>query len=301
MDDIKPNQYDIRDPREEYVSPPFPRQEQDKPGIEAKMTPQPDDGSATYQGLGRMKGRKALITGGDSGLGRAAAIAYMREGARVVINYLPDEEEDARSLFALAEAEGGDITGIAGDLREEAFCERLVREAADRLGGLDAVVFNAGYQIAQDAIADITTEQFDRTLKTNCYALFWLSKAALPLMPPGGTIINVTSTQGFDPSPGLLDYASTKFFIRGFTQAFSQQAIERGVRVNAIAPGPFWTVLQPSHGQPMEKVENFGKGSAMGRPGQPAELASTFVFLATQESAYMIGETIGATGGNPIA
>ena len=301
MDDLKPNQYDIRDPREEYSEPPFPRQEQDKPGLESEMTPRPDDGARTYKGLGRMKGRKALITGGDSGLGRAAAIAYMREGASVVINYMAEEEADARSLFALAEAEGGDITGIPGDLREEAFCERLVREAAERMGGLDALVLNAGYQIAQESIADLTTEQFDRTLKTNCYALFWLSKAALPLMPPGAAIINVSSTQGYDPSPGLLDYAATKFFIRGFTQAFAQQAIEKGVRVNAIAPGPFWTVLQPSHGQPMEKVMNFGKGSAMGRPGQPAELASTFVFLATQESAYMIGETIGATGGNPIA
>ena len=198
MDDVKRNQYDIRDPREEYRGPPFPAQEQEKPGLESEMTPTPDHGEETYEGLGRMKGRKALITGGDSGLGRAAAIAYMREGARVVINYLPEEEADARSLFALAEAEGGDITGVAGDLREAAVCERLVGEAADRLGGLDAVVLNAGYQIAQDTIADITTEQFDRTLKTNCYALFWLSKAALPLMPPGGTIINVTSTQGFD-------------------------------------------------------------------------------------------------------
>lgn len=301
MDDMKRNQYDIRDPREEYVAPPFPSQEQDKPGLEADMSPTPDHGEESYEGLGRMKGRKALITGGDSGIGKAVAIAYMREGAEVVINYLPEEEEDARALFELAEKEGGKVSGIPGDLRDEAFCELLVGQAAERMGGLDALVLDAGYQIHQEIITDITTEQFDRTLKTNCYALFWLSRAALPLMPPGATIINVSSTQGYDPSAGLLDYASTKFFIRGFTQAFSKQAITRGIRVNAVAPGPFWTVLQPTHGQPPEKVENFGRGSEMGRPGQPAEIAPSFVFLATQESAYMIGETIGITGGNPIA
>ncbi|WP_017301830.1 SDR family oxidoreductase [Nodosilinea nodulosa] len=295
------NQYDIRDPRNAYPQPPFPRQPQEAPGLAAKMDPQPDHGEKSYQGLGRMKGRKALITGGDSGIGRAVAIAYMREGASVAINYLEEEQQDVQSLLDLAEREGGTIIPMPGNLMDEDFCTSLVKNAAEQMGGLDALVINAGKQVMQQSIQDITTEQFDQTLKTNCYAMFWLSKAALQLMPPGSTIINVTSVVGFKPPTALLDYASTKFFIRGFTEALAPQALEKGIRVNGVAPGPFWTPLQPSGGQSQDNLEQFGTSVPMGRPGQPAEIASTFVFLATQESGFTTGEIIGVTGGAPIS
>ena len=293
------DQYTMQDPRTQYPAPPFPRQPQNAPGTIAKMDPEPDHGEDSYRGLGRMAGRKALITGGDSGIGRAVAIAYVREGAAVAINYLPAEEADAQSLARLVEAEGGTLVRLPGDLTDEAFCSRLVAEAAEALGGLDVLVLNAGAQTTQPSIADITTEQFDRTFKTNVYAMFWLSKAALPLLPPGAAVINVTSIQGFDPSPALLDYASTKWAIIGFTKALAGQAIEQGVRVNAVAPGPFWTPLQPSGGQTPEKVQQFGAQVPLGRPGQPAEIAPVFVFLATQESGYITGEVFGVTGGDP--
>ena len=294
-----PDQFTMQDPRSQYPRPPFPKQPQSAPGLTARMDPVPDHGEATYRGSGRLAGRRALITGGDSGIGRAVALAYVREGAAVAINYLPAEETDARSLADLVEAEGGTLVRLPGDLTDEAFCTRLVADANDRLGGLDILVLNAGKQVTQPTIADITTEQFDQTFKTNVYALFWLSKAALPLLPPGAAVINVTSIQGFDPSPQLLDYATTKWAIIGFTKAFAGQAIERGVRVNAVAPGPFWTPLQPSGGQTQEKVQSFGASVPMGRPGQPAEIAPVFVFLASQESGYITGEVFGVTGGDP--
>ena len=294
-----PNQYAMQDPRSQYPRPPFPRQPQSAPGLAAKMDPVPDHGETSYTGFGRMAGRKALITGGDSGIGRAVAIAYVREGAAVAINYLPAEETDAQSLADLVEAEGGTLVRLPGDITDEAFCQQLVADAAEALGGLDVLVLNAGAQTTQKSIADITTEQFDRTYKTNVYAMFWLSKAALPLLPPGAAVINVASIQGFDPSPQLLDYASTKWAIIGFTKALAQQAIEQGVRVNAVAPGPFWTPLQPSGGQTQEKVQTFGGDTPYGRPGQPAEIAPVFVFLATQESGYITGEVFGVTGGDP--
>lgn len=293
------NQWEMRDPRDQYPRPPFPEQPQPAPGLARKMDPVPDHGEESYVGLGRLKGRRALITGGDSGIGRAAAIAYVREGASVVINYLPDEEPDASELIELLRGEGGTIHGIPGDLKDEAFCERLVAETAEQLGGLDIVVNNAGKQVSQPSILEISTEQFVDTFRTNVFAMFWICKAALPLLPPGASIINVSSVQGYKPSANLLDYASTKGAILNFTKALAEQAIERGVRVNAIAPGPFWTVLQPSGGQPQEKVAHFGEGHPMGRPGQPAEIASAFVFLASQEGGYMVGETIGIAGGNP--
>ena len=295
------NQYDILDPRSAYPQPPFPRQPQNAPGLAARMDPEPDHGEKSYQGFGRMKGRKALITGGDSGIGRAVAIAYMREGASVAINYLEEEQSDVQSLIDLAKSEGGTIIPMPGNLMEESFCVSLVKNAAEQLGGLDVVVINAGKQVMQQSIQDITTEQFDQTLKTNCYAMFWLSKAALPLMPPGASIINVTSVVGYNPIAALLDYSSTKFFIRGFTQALAKQALEQGIRVNAVAPGPFWTPLQSSGGQTQDNLEEFGSSFPMGRPGQPAEIASTFVFLATQESGFVTGEIIGVTGGSPIS
>lgn len=295
------NQYDMRDPRDQYPQPPFPRQPQQKPGLTEKMDPRPDHGEETYQGFGRLKGRKALITGGDSGLGRAAVIAYIREGASVVFNHLPEEQEDADSLIAFAEAEGGTIHAIPGDLRDPDLCAALIVKTAELLGGLDILVCNAGHQVRQPGIEDVSHEQFDETMKTNVYAMFWLCKAAMNIMPPGSAIINLTSNQGFSPAPYLLDYATTKFAIRGFTEALAQGALDKGIRVNAIAPGPFWTPLQPSGGQTQDKVEEFGKATPMGRPGQPAELAPTFVFLASQESSYISGEIFGATGGKPIS
>ena len=293
------NQYAMRDPRSQYPAPPFPKQPQPAPGLAARMTPEPDDGETSYQGFGRMVGRRALVTGGDSGIGRAVALAYAREGAAVAINYLPAEEEDAASLAALVEAEGGTLVRLPGDLTDEAFCTRLIADAHEALGGLDVLVVNAGKQVSTASIAEITTEQFDRTFRTNVYAMFWLTKAALPLLPPGAAIINVASIQGFEPSPHLLDYATTKWAIIGFTKGLAKQAIGQGVRVNAVAPGPFWTPLQPSGGQTQEVVRQFGGDVPMGRPGQPAEIAPVFVFLATQESGYVTGEVYGVTGGDP--
>ena len=295
-----PNQYALQNPLTQYPRPPFPRQPQEAPGSIADMDPRPDHGEESYRGFGRMEGRKALITGGDSGIGRATAIAYAREGAAVAINYLSEEQApDVQSLVDLIEGEGGTIVTLPGDLTDESFCKRLVRDANEALGGLDVVVINAGKQTYQESILDITTEQFDETYKTNVYAMFWLSRAAVPLLPAGGSIINVTSIQGYKPSPGLLDYASTKWAIIGFTKSLAKQLAEKGIRVNAVAPGPFWTPLQPSGGQPQDKIEEFGSEVPYGRPGQPAEIAPTFVFLATQEAGYITGEVVGVTGGNP--
>ena len=294
-----PNQYTMQDPRTQYPQPPFPRQPQEAPGTIAAMEPRPDHGEASYRGFGRMAGRKALITGGDSGIGRAAAIAYAREGAAVAINYLESESEDAQSLVDLIEGEGGTIVCLPGDLTDEAFCTQLVADAAEALGGLDVLVNNAGKQVAQESILDVTTEQFDQTFRTNVYATFWLSKAAVPLLPAGGSILNVTSIQGYKPSANLLDYASTKYALIGFTKALAKQLAGRGIRVNAVAPGPFWTPLQPSGGQPQDSIETFGESVPLGRPGQPAEIAPVFVFLATQEAGYITGEVFGVTGGNP--
>ena len=294
-----PNQYTIQNPLTQYPRPPFPRQPQDAPGITEKMDPRPDHGEESYRGLGRMEGRKALITGGDSGIGRATAIAYAREGAAVAINYLESESPDAQSLQTLIEDEGGTIVLLPGDLTDEAFCTGLISDARDALGGLDVLVINAGKQVYQESILDITTEQFDQTYKTNVYAMFWLAKAAVPHLEPGASIITTTSIQGYKPSEGLLDYASTKYAIIGFTKALAKQLADKGVRVNGVAPGPFWTPLQPSGGQPQDKVEEFGSQVPLGRPGQPAEIASTYVFLATQESGYITGEVFGVTGGDP--
>ncbi len=294
-----PNQYAMQNPLTQYPKPPFPRQPQEAPGSIEEMDPRPDHGEESYRGFGRMKGRKALITGGDSGIGRAAAIAYAREGAAVAINYLESEEQDAQSLADLIEGEGGTLVKLPGDLTDEAFCKQLVEDAVEALGGLDVLVINAGKQTSQESIADLTTEQFDQTFKTNVYAMFWLSKAALPHLPAGASIINTTSIQGYKPSENLLDYASTKYAIIGFTKGLAKQVIEKGIRVNAVAPGPFWTPLQPSGGQPQDKVEEFGLASPYGRPGQPAEIAPVYVFLATQEAGYVTGEVFGITGGDP--
>lgn len=294
------NQYSMQNPLTQYPQPEFPDQPQSAPGTVHKLHPAADHGETSYKGFGRLAGRKALITGADSGIGRAAAIAYAREGADIVLNYLPEEESDAREVVQLIEAEGRKAICLPGDLKDERFCQSLVSQAVERLGGLDILVNVAGKQQAVEAIADITTEQFDATFKSNVYALFWLCKAALPHLPAGATIINTASIQSYSPSQNLLDYASTKAAIVAFTKALAKQVIAQGVRVNAVAPGPIWTPLQPSGGQPRDKIPTFGSQTPMGRPGQPAECAPLYVFLATQESSYITGETFGVTGGNPL-
>jgi len=261
------------------------------------MTPRPDHGETSYKGSGRLAGRKALITGGDSGIGRAAAIAFAREGADVAFNYLPFEEPDAREVVQLIRAEGRKAIPIPGDIRDEVFCTRLVADAVQQLGGLDILVNNAARQHSVVDLADLTTEQFDATFKTNVYAMFWITKAALPHLSPGSAIINTSSVNAYDPSENLLDYAATKAAIMNFTKGLAKQTAKRGIRVNAVAPGPFWTPLQPSGGQPPEKLTSFGADTPIGRPGQPAELAPVYVLLASQEASYVTGQVYGAVGG----
>lgn len=300
MSSKKPrNQYSMQDPTTQYPRPPFEPQKQKAPGLDRDMRPEPDHGEDTYQGFGRLEGRRALITGGDSGIGRAVAIAFAREGADVAINYLPQEEADAQDVLALIRKAGRKAVAIPGDVSDEAFCNELVVRSARELGGLDIVVNVAGKQVAQQHIRDISTAQFDQTFKTNVYAMFWICKAALPLLPKGATIINTASIQSYVQSPTLLDYSSTKAAIVAFTKSLAKEVAADGIRVNAVAPGPIWTVLQPSGGQPDEKIPDFGGHTPLGRPGQPAELAPIYVLLASQESSYVTGEVYGVTGGNP--
>ena len=296
------DQYGKQDPQEQYKGPEQQDSEQiAHPGVTRDMGDEPDHGEESYRGNGRLTGKRALITGGDSGIGRAVAIAFAREGADVLISYLPDEEEDARDTAQLVEKAGRKAVTVAGDIRDEEHCTTLVERAVSDLGGLDILVNNAAFQMAQSGgIADITTEQFDRVLKTNLYAMFWLSKAAVPHMQPGSTIINTASIQAYQPSPELLDYATTKAGIVAFTKALGADLAERGIRVNAVAPGPIWTPLIPAT-MPEEKVESFGEDTPLGRAGQPAELAPAYVFFASQESSYVTGEVLGVTGGKPLA
>jgi len=280
-----------------FPAPPFERQKQPFPGLACKLVPRPDHGETTYKGSGRLAGRKALITGGDSGIGRAAAIAYAREGADVAINYLPAEEEDAREVIELIRAAGRKAVAIPGDIREEAFCQQLVKQAATELGGLDILVNNAGRQQFRESIRDLTTEDFDATFKTNVYAMFWITKAALEYLPRGASIINTSSVQAYQPSDTLLDYAQTKAAIAAFTKALAKQLGPEGIRVNAVAPGPYWTVLQACGGQPQEKLEQFGGSAPLGRPGQPAEIAPLYVTLASTESSYCSGQVWCSDGG----
>ncbi|WP_013334689.1 SDR family oxidoreductase [Gloeothece verrucosa] len=293
-----PNQSMKQNPVNQYPSPPFPRQPQKPPGLASEMTPRPDHGETSYEGTGRLIGRKALITGGDSGIGRAAAIAFAREGADVAINYLPVEEPDAREVIQLIESAGRKAIAIPGDIREESFCNQLVATAVRELGGLDILVNNAGKQQSVDSIKDLTTEQFDSTFKTNVYAMFWITKAAMSHLKPGASIINTSSVQAYDPSANLLDYSQTKSAIVAFTKSLAKQLAQQGIRVNAVAPGPYWTPLQVSGGQPQSKIEQFGSDSPMGRPGQPAELAPIYVLLASSESSYATGQVYGAAGGS---
>lgn len=287
----------MQDPTSKYPQPPFERQEQPWPGLASKMDPIPDHGEESYQGSDRLAGRKALITGGDSGMGRAAAIAYAREGADVAINYLPAEEEDAKQVIALIERAGRKAVALPGDLRDKDFCERLVKDAVAALGGLDILVNNAARQQTAADIADISYEEFDATMKTNIYATFLLTKAALEHLKPGSAIIQSTSVQAYDPSEDLVDYALTKSAVMSFTKSMAKQLGPKGIRVNAVAPGPIWTPLQVSGGATMEKLENFGSHTPLGRPGQPAELASIYVQLAAEDASFATGQVYGAAGG----
>jgi len=294
-------QYSLHDPRTLYPQLDIPKQQQPEPGLDSNLLPKADHGEETYKGSGKLEGRKALITGGDSGIGRAVAIAFAREGADVALSYLPEEESDAKETAKYIEKEGRKALLIPGDLKDQAYCNELVRQTVDGIGGLDILVNNAAKQVYIKSLDALTPEELDATFKTNIYAMFWLVQAALKHLPEGATIINTTSIQSYQPSAELLHYASTKGAITSFTKGLAESLLEKGIRVNGVAPGPIWTPLQPSHGQPMEKLVEFGKQSPMGRPGQPAELAPAYVFLASGESSYITGEIIGVTGGSPIS
>jgi len=291
------NAQDLEDPVRKYPKPPFKSQTQPWPGLASKMDPPPDHGAKTYKGSGRLLGRKALITGGDSGMGRAAAIAYAREGADVAINYFPSEEEDAQEVIKLIEQAGRKGIAIPGDLRDEAFCKKLVDQAASELGGLDIVVNNAARQQTHASILDISTEQFDWTMKTNIYAPFWIIKAALPHLQPGSVIIGTASEQAYDPSAELYDYAQTKAATANYVKSLAKQLAPKGIRVNGVAPGPIWTPLQVSGGATQEKLVKFGEQTPFKRPGQPAELASIYVQLADPGASYATGQIYGSSGG----
>ncbi len=286
----------IADPREQGDKPEYPQPPIPVPGSEAELTPQADHGEDTYRGLGRLTDRVALVTGADSGIGRAVALAYAREGADVAMSYLPEEEEDAAETARWVEAADRTALRLPGDIRDERHCQALIERTFDEFGRLDVLVNNAAFQSTHDSVAEFSTEEFDRTFKTNVYAMFWLCRAALPRMKPGSTIINTASIQAFNPSPNLLAYASTKAAIVNFSKALSKLAMREGVRVNVVAPGPVWTPLIPST-MPHEKVKNFGGDTLFERAAQPVEIAPVFVFLASNESRFVSGEVYGVTGG----
>ncbi|QDW25524.1 SDR family oxidoreductase [Pedobacter sp. KBS0701] len=288
----------LKNPLEQYPKPPFQRQPQQPPGLVSKMIPQPDHGEESYRGSKRLKGRKALITGGDSGIGRAAAIAYAREGADVAINYLPEEQTDADEVVRIITEAGQKAYAIPGDITSSDFCKELVNIAVEKLGGLDILVNNAGRQQAVDSLSDLSEESFDATIKTNIYAPFWITKAALPYLKPGSVIIATSSVQAYDPSENLFDYAQTKAANVAFVKSLSKQLGPKGIRVNGVAPGPVWTPLQTSGGQPQDAIEQFGEKTPLARPGQPAELASIYVQLADDSASYATGQIYGAAGGS---
>jgi NAD(P)-dependent dehydrogenase (short-subunit alcohol dehydrogenase family) len=291
-----------QDPREQYPQPEYPEQTQmdQHPGVESEMQPKPDYGYETYRGFGRLEGRKAVITGGDSGIGRAVALAFAREGADVMISYLPAEESDAEETARVVEEAGKQCVRVPGDISEEANCQALVQKAVDEFGQIDILVNNAAHQRTVSGVMDVSTELLERTFKTNIFAQFWLVKAAIPHMQPGGSIINVCSAQAYKPSPTLLPYSSTKGAVVTFTEGLAQDVVQYGLRANVVAPGPVWTPIIPASME-AETVSQFGLQSPMGRPGQPAELAPAFVFLASQESSFVNGAVIDITGGQPVA
>ncbi|MEU1506040.1 SDR family oxidoreductase [Kitasatospora sp. NPDC005748] len=294
------DQHTPQDPTSQQPQPPFPEQSQPHPGSGETMRPSPDHGEDSYRGAGRLAGRVALITGGDSGIGRAVALAYAREGADVAFCHLPEEEADAAETTRLVEDAGRRALAVAGDLRDEDFCAELVARCVDVFGRLDILVNNAAYQMSQpDGLAAITTDQFDRVMRTNLYGMFWITRAALLHLREGASIINTASVQAYKPSPHLLDYAMTKAAIVAFTQGLAGQLAPDGIRVNAVAPGPVWTPLIPAT-MDEEKVAHFGEQSPLGRAAQPAEMAPAYVFLASQESSYITAEIVNATGGTPL-
>ncbi|AGL14978.1 SDR family oxidoreductase [Actinoplanes sp. N902-109] len=295
------DQFTAQDPRSQHPAPELKGGEQSHPGLTSRMPDRPDHGEETYRGSGRLTGKRAIITGGDSGIGRAVAIAFAREGADVLISYLPEEEDDAQETAQLIEKAGRTAVRVPGDIRDEAHCQAIVDRALSELGGLDILVNNAAFQMAQPGgITDITTEQFDRVMRTNLYAMFWLCRAAVPHLQPGATIINTASIQAYQSSSALLDYATTKGGIVAFTKALAEDLADKGIRVNAVAPGPVWTPLIPAT-MPSEKVASFGGDTPLGRAGQPAELAPAYVYFASQESSYTTGEVLGITGGKPVS
>ncbi|MFD2308189.1 SDR family oxidoreductase [Enterococcus termitis] len=291
----------IENPLTRFYDGKFEKQSQEAPALQQKMTPVPDCGESTYKGSGKLEGRKALVTGGDSGIGRAAAIAYAREGADVAINYLPFEEADAKEVKALIEAAGRKAVLLPGNLKDETFTRNLVHEAAKELGGLDILVLNAGMQQSVEHIKDLSTQQIMDTYTTNIISMYWTVQEALDYLPKGGSIITTTSIQSAEPSANLLDYAATKGAITSFSKGLSAQLASAGIRVNTVAPGPIWTALQICGGQPPEKIPEFGQKESIGRAGQPAELAAVYVFLASNEASYVTGQVYSITGGSFFA
>jgi len=293
------DQYTFQDPIAQYAMPRPPAQSQDGPGLDADLRPHADHGEETYRGTGRLTGRKAIVTGGDSGIGRAVAIAFAREGADLVLSYLPEEQEDAEHVAAVAREAGRTVVLAPGDVADEAYSRSLVRTALEELGGLDVLAVVAGRQQHVEDIADLTSESFDQTFRTNVHALFWLVQEAVPHLPKGASIITTSSIQAYEPAPILVDYATTKAAINTMSKALAQQLAPKGIRVNVVAPGPIWTPLQTAGGQPPEKLPDFGTQTPYGRAGQPAELAPAYVFLASPESSYVSGETLNVNGGMP--
>lgn len=287
----------LKNPMSLYPTPPFSKQPQPWPGLQSKMQPVPDCGEKTYQGSGRLKGRHALVTGGDSGIGRAAAIAFAREGADVAINYLPQEEPDAKEVIDLIQKAGRKAVALPGDIRNEDFCKKLVADALAKLGQIDILAHVAGRQKYSEQLTDITTEEFDWTMKTNLYALFWITKAAIPHLPPGSSIITTSSLVSYMPPEILVDYGMSKAGISNFTKSMAKQLLPKGIRVNCVDPGPFWTPLQICGAQPQSAIPNFGGESPFKRPGQPAEIAPLYVTLASTESSYVTGQSWGIVGG----
>lgn len=288
-----------QDPKEQYPQPEFPEQEQEHPGLDSEMRPEPDYGYETYRGYGRLEGKAAIITGGDSGIGRAVALAFAREGADVLISYLEEEESDARETARVVEESGKRAVRVPGDISEESHCRRVVERAIEEFGKVDVLVNNAAYQMTFSGITEIPSDLLEHTFKTNIIAMFWLCKAAIPHMSEGSSIINVSSIQAYQPSPPLLPYSATKGAIVTFTKGLAQEVIQQGIRVNSVAPGPVWTPLIPAS-MSAEQAARFGGTSPTGRPAQPAELAPAFVFLASQESSFVNGEILGVTGGQPL-
>lgn len=289
-----------QEPTEKRPGPPFSEQSQTEPGLAKAMDPKPDHGEESYIGHGLLEGCKTIVTGADSGIGRAVAIAFAREGADVVLSYLPEEQPDADEVIELIEKTGRKAIPMPGDISDEGFCDMLITEAVEQMGRIDILANIAGKQVSNEDILSLPTEQLEQTFRTNVFAMFWLCKHALPHMTPGSAIINTASIQAYQPSEHLLDYAPTKAAIVAFTKSLAKQVADKDIRVNAVAPGPIWTPLQPSQGQPMEKLKNFGKDTPLKRPGQPAEVAPAYVFLASDAASYITAEVIGVTGGNHL-